>query len=1418
MPPFRNVTSAAGSSTAHFQVNDNRPETRLSHEFSRARNNPEILRLLQNATRSNADLPPPVLAGPTFQSSADFANQAGLDRAWSALTEHLRTTTLSEQEMLDILSSGILQTKTGQVLAGLLADAMLRSIRPVGELTKSRLQVIVKVICDLPPSQWQTALGENVRFPSGQNGEGVTGFIQSHLNRSSAQRDERIANNELMPDEQWEAIKQIAKQARSYIRASDGALDGKLLMLEALSKVRPTPHNAHEALRDFIHELKNPSQVARVRWPDGFATTVEAVLAQISPVEVIKPTWFEWIVGPSWLDSFSQGAGTLWALLNQTKVQDARASDERGPTLLSHLQTIERNADFYTAVSTKGPRVPEGFVGKLLYVCNALNTVRLLRLDSSHISTSRPNPEPSGHAWKNGATDLPSRSFTPAPEHPDVVTQSLMNQISPAQFAAQVDEVATWLINTITPWNTAYASELEKVVVMLDPLKVRVDNPAVEHSHDSALWSRTPDMEALRQQLGEWLSRMSGTLISTGAAVMSRTGDLIERHPRSAVGIFAAYMGISGLYTNWFKPVPEIIDPSRIGAPELEVMPDEAALIYEAILEDVEDLFEEQPDFAAEIAQRVSQSEYLDPVDDPQLIEDVEELLQQSFPDMPDMTYQSMLAEMMELSTSDVEGESEDELDDENVMEAQVFAYPFRDSEEMAGVRNKRDVEVNVGPKGVFIRIIIAKAVVDASNRRLQEVTPVQQPDEEIAPGVTVDQAAQKVIATFEAAQKISDPYKFLAASISNLFAEHSSLRDKAAGITANTSVNVVYTSVKPFSLPPFSIEVKKFTLAEVCIDTHLRGSSFNERVEVAWPQGMSSELKDAISSANFQDDYKKLINEVVNRPDVAALWRLKKEKDVEFALNSYLKTETRSAEGATIVNVFLSGDLHGELVFANSKERRERWPLSDAIYLSGKSGYGLLVLLNERKVVEVPKSWAEGEEKAFVPSDLKKDIADRIRIEESYGRVDADYEPQWPFKEGGRYYWSYEPLVPSGHPDENIIETLYKVQVDKVLSDVDALVSTGWERLADGALDAAGKLLVALSIAVGFVPVAGVPVSAAARAAGAFLLGLSSTGTDAVRAILADDPATRELHEKNALRGVIMDFAGPLASKLLGSAFTKGANSKITHKVLEILDLKRIPRSLAKQFNDIPKWIPAKVRSSSKIQALRDRKFRNHNVIDKLNHLADGPRVAEKLAKQTGVRYFANPQSGYVHEGFLLRGEKFRNGMPTFKENAEYAFEHGFELTHPIKNVKQVNGMKGGFGGGKNQADWDGRGISTSPYLSEGGAGAHHYGAGRPEGGITYVIDARGTPGFDLYANRNYADRPPIELGSKPLEINFGEKIPGSRVLGAYDKLNKFWPNPLALQEAIRNSVPIMDGAVHGLVKPLARFVNVTSAAKPAV
>ncbi|MGZ9738712.1 hypothetical protein ACXX83_09785 [Pseudomonas sp. GNP012] len=1337
-----------------------------------------------------------------------FTSQDDLEQQWSELKAQLQTASLTEQEMLAVLRSGILQTNTGKAIADLFADAMFRSIRQLGSTNDDRLKTIVDVVCHLPPGQWQAALGENIRFTSGLTPERVTGFIQSQLDRSTALLNERVANNELLTDSQWAALKQITQQARTYIRpSSESVLNSALMMLEDACVVRPSPKDAHQQLVKFLDELRKPLQSERVRWPDRFAIEVEAICNQLKPAEEYKQTWQEWLIDPRWLESPLEPPNSFSTPVNSSEpAQDAKPTTEKSTTLLSTLQAFERNADFYLNVSTKGSSMPEGFAARLLWVCNVLDSFGALRLDSRHIAIGRPASTQDDQTSRGATEGLPASSADLSGHQPDAASHSF------EQFAAQLDGVLTRVINSITPWNSAYAEELGEVKVLLNE---QVYSPTTEALPSDSFWSRMPDMDALGEQLGNWLSAMSGRLLSTGVAVLSRTGDLIERNSHVPAGVFVAYMAISNFYISWFLPANDETAEARQSNSKPDFEPDEAFVVHENTIEGITELLDEQPEFADRVLQRISESEYLDPGDDPQLIEDIEALLKQTVHGSADVTYQDYLEEIIQLAAADAHEEFEEFEEYSGGGSTTEHASAQVETDDIhGGVRRKRSLGGNmqINEKGVSAHAS-ARWLVEAGQHSLN-ARATGRPDEEIAPGMTIGQAADRFINTLEGLQKVSDPSVFIRTVIEETIAGSNLPKDIKSTLNYKTKFTVWFRGLPEKHTPGEHIR-KRYNLAQLFTGQHKKEAN-GKSITISWPDRYTSQFIAQVDEMDLLELYNEHAQGILSQPDVFDFWRVGKQKELERALKVFLQEGKGTAQNKNIAKKFLDGKIKAQTISIRDDGLSTPHKVSNAVYLQDWSNSGgLFVFLGGNStVIEHPPELRQRTKSIEQFPELRGNLSMRIALNELLGRGEYDFKYSLGFidpkklelepldffnifnlpsffakKIDGKL--SYEPIL-FGWPDsdvEAIYEELYKRQGDQVKAAIDTLTSTFAERMTDAILALVSDALAMLSMCTAFIPGPG------ALAAGmSMLLGFGSVGATYVRGELEDDPGLAAQHKANALRGAIFELVGPFIGKVAGKAIPKSSYKKIGNEVIErMASSGRVPDDVAKYLpiktpknpileavKKISRWVAPVEKDILEILSKVDLKFINHRTANKFMRLNRGPKVAQKLMDRTGVTYFGGPSKGYVYRGVVMRGD--------MRPPSEI-FEEGFKLRKTYIDIKQVNGMQGGFGGGKDALDMDGMGISTSAYYKEGGQGAYFYGGGKK--GYTYVIDGRDIEGFHLYQNQQWAMHPASKLGKKPHEINYPNDIPPEKILGAYDANEIFYPNPTAIGRSVALSTP---------------------------
>ncbi|WP_338580814.1 hypothetical protein [Pseudomonas sp. MAG733B] len=1367
----------------------------------------------------DSDIAPPVLDCSSLAFKPVFADQADLDQRWAALKQYLASATLPEQEILDVLSSGILQTDTGKAMSGLFASAMLRSIRRPSTLSKARLKNMVDVLCHLPPSQWQAALGEKTRFSSDQGAKGVVDYIQSRLDVSSALRDRKIAGKDLVSDAQWEAIKSITQDTRQYVCSINADLFSAWLMLKDDCELRPSPKDALKNLTELIAAFSNT-----LPGNDHFVDKVEAVCDQFKPgYQGVSPAPMEG--KPDALISLRfnrplksevrSGADNVEPLLKPIQPQDP------APTLLGDFQRFESHANFYTSAGNSGPRIPESFAGKFLYVCNALDTFGALKLDSSHISTGRPLDFSGKPETEGGISNLQAPSIDFSGPQSDATPITVLSPATLRQFAAQVDDIFNRVLSSITPWSSAYADELDEVVVMLN-------QKDKDLTAEGSVWSSLPDTAVLGERLRDWLARMSGRLLDSGVAVLSQTGNLIERNPGRSLATFSLYVALTNLYNHWFLPdVKDWVDPLAGVAPEPDDTPDEAFFIFEKTLEGIDEIFEELPEFADAVRNRISESEYLDPSDDPQLIEDIEAILQQSVPGMGTVTYQDYLQDVIELARLDAQ--SEFEIGPEN--DSATFPEPTQNSVSTldaatAKARNKRSGEEDAAPSSSKKAVSEVSAPVSApahwlieAGQRSLNADDSATVGEKNTADVMVGQAAESFIKALDDLQLISDPSIFIRTVIDEAIASSNLPAHLKFRLNFKKKFKVEFrlrSTEREDHKPLFQYRYKEFDLAQLFAGQHKKERAWREEIFISWPDGCTAEFKATIEQNDFEAAYKLKIDEVLSQPGIFELWKLDKQNELRRILKVYLQQPGLSAENQKIANDFLDGKLKAQTISIRDGALSTPDEVSNALYLRGpKDSPGLFVFFGVNStVIEYPLDLLQGTKSIEKFPELRDQLSKRISLKEFLGRDASDFK----YNLGGfypanskiekpgffdffrfdskifdhiDYKIAYDPIL-FGWEDsaaEPIFTELFKRQIEQVTIGVDILTSTSSERITDAILQFVADALAMLATCTAFLPAPG-----AVTAGLSMLFGFGSAGTDFVRGELEDDQELAAQHKANALRGAVFELIGPFVSKRIGKVLSGREKSRIHSEIFnrlrssgrlpddvaKYIPIKKSRPAIIKKAQKLPKWIPPVARDSFEINSVVNRKFINYRTANRMSRLGEGPEVAQKLMDTTGITYYAGPEKGYVYKGVVMRGD-MRPPSEVFSE--------GFQLRTSVSDINQVNGMRGGFGGGKDALDPDGMGISTSAFYKKSGAGAYQYGGAK--GGYTYVINGKDLEGFHLYRNHNLAAHPRSRLGFEPLEINYGTNIPPSKILGAYDANGVFYPNPNALAGNIASSTP---------------------------
>ncbi|WP_050507800.1 hypothetical protein [Pseudomonas syringae] len=628
-----------------------------------------------------------------------------------------------------------------------------------------------------------------------------------------------------------------------------------------------------------------------------------------------------------------------------------------------------------------------------------------------------------------------------------------------------------------------------------------------------------------------------------------------------------------------------------------------------------------------------------------------------------------------------------------------------------------------------------------------------------------IDQLASELAELIDAVSqpRLLSPFAFIDDFIRTEVKRSTMHEPHKALVTSNMKINVEYTDSHHSGLigvSPPRPKIATFELHQIVTDFFRHDLKGATRLRIRWPPAFPPELRELFHTVNLQERY---INEVeahFNRPQVKELSLLLTRNELDNIIRRYLERGPSTTTLNALANDYLNDWIEPLLV---QFEGTTRVKLERAVFLPTPEYYedqtieGLLVFLGnepqQRSVYEIPRDFTQFRALIEKHAALRKKVLARIPLYQRLkpGNDEVKYVRRFETK----YYW-VAPIT--FHADPDIANALFDLSYQRLLSDIDTLVSTDGERLADSALEFSGYLLAGLSLGITLpVSVSLVPV----RLIAAFLLGVASAATDAVRAELEDLPEVAADLYRAAIIGAVAEIIGPLVLKVAGKGLSVLARTQLAQKLRVILNTKKLPSSAT------PYLIDALERSkySAKMRALEL----------KLNaDFKRGPHVTQHWVEQQGrfSQQFIEPYDITVYRGYVFRGDS---------RAPEVIFKKGFQLRTPAadlqKDIHQATGVRGGFGGGHDALDPDGRGISTSVFYDKDHVGAFTYGGAK--GGHTYLIDARKLDGYHLYANdfaARYPQSPRLNLA--PVEINFATDIPPSAIVGAYDKDGLFIPN----------------------------------------
>lgn len=616
------------------------------------------------------------------------------------------------------------------------------------------------------------------------------------------------------------------------------------------------------------------------------------------------------------------------------------------------------------------------------------------------------------------------------------------------------------------------------------------------------------------------------------------------------------------------------------------------------------------------------------------------------------------------------------------------------------------------------------------------------------------------------------DPVQYINHSIRQIVDRSSASEQLKNSINEKTIINVSYQPKPPSGNGLVGSDAligaidtaighrkeKPFTLDEIVSDAFRRELNGHAHVQIQWPADYPQDLVKALDSADLQSRYQADIEQRLNTPNARYMLPLQARVEVQDRLDRFAKRPQTRESHKQMVYAYRRGE--AKLQTIEFWTRTWATEVAQALYLSlpdDKSAGGLLIFLDAKpheSVVELP---ATNRRTLIERSPLvTRLITQRLSL---YAQIRKGNGPlsYW-ITQIGEQSIRFSPL--KFVDTDDAFADLHAIRIKRMLADIDTLVSTDDERLTDQWLEAGMYMFQGLSL-IATLPLG--PGAVSVRLLVGFLLGYGAVALQAIRGANADIPEEAQAHYRGALFAAILEIVGPIVGKLAGKAVSAASKSNIGRAVYRYMRKTRPAPGQSAVYKKL-KLDPTEV-----VRARR-------NIVDELSK---GPDRAQALVNKNS-QFINRTVEG--HDLVIYRGRVFRGDM----RPPEEVFKKGFELRTPAAEIQQdihkVTGVRGGFGGGRDALDPDGKGISTSVYYYRNKVGAYIYGGQR--GGYTYVIDARKFDGYHLYQNHynaSYPNAKPIKFS--PTEINYGQSLPASAILGAYDAAGRFIANTVGIR-----------------------------------
>ena len=475
----------------------------------------------------------------------------------------------------------------------------------------------------------------------------------------------------------------------------------------------------------------------------------------------------------------------------------------------------------------------------------------------------------------------------------------------------------------------------------------------------------------------------------------------------------------------------------------------------------------------------------------------------------------------------------------------------------------------------------------------------------------------------------------------------------------------------------------KRFELREIVTDRYRSDLKGQDNIKVRWPLDFPDDLIHALETANVQKTYSDQVVAHFSHPATEDTYRLLADQGLVSRLAHYAELDTTSDNSRKLIAAYLACKIKLKTVYF-----RDEYVVTQAACLEACDALpdvtphsALIVFLGappDQAIIELPADGAARraaiesskllEEHVFV----RLSLYDRLKI----GTFDMNYTG---IEKRGNNYLRDPSLT--FYESNDIISHLFYTNQERLLSDIDTLVSTDGERVIDQLLEIANALLTAAAMVV-LTPTIGAGL--AARPLVSFLFSMCSVGVEVARGSLADHPADAEEHYTAATIAALTEIIPLLLPVAVRCAMTTATKNAINTNALKRLRFDGVTPPIYRNIPKVSRYI-----MPSELGAM-------HLKRRLLERLSKGPNAAQDM-----VYEYARIMRKRIkdHDVVIYRGQVFRGDM----RPPETLFKSGFELRTPLKDIQddihQITGVRGGFGGGRNALDPDGKGISTSAF-----------------------------------------------------------------------------------------------------------------------